>query len=525
MPPSSVPFLSVRGLGKTYAAPVLEDVHLDLLPGEVHALVGENGAGKSTLSRILSGLVRPDRGTMQLQGRPYTPRSKNEGEAAGIHMVMQELNLIGTLSVAENIFLDHLPHRAGWIDFARLRRDAREVLARIGMGDLDPAIPVEQLGVGQQQMVEIAASLWRRCRLLILDEPTAALTDPEVALLFEQVRRLRSEGVAILYISHRLEEIRQIADRLSVLRDGRLVATRPVAEYTLDDIVRLMVGRELGADIFGPPRTPGPVALSVRNLCRGDLVRDVSFELRRGEILGFAGLMGSGRTETMRAVFGADPPESGTIHLHGDPHPIRIRSPRDAVRRGLALLTEDRKAQGLFLSLGIRENLTINALHRIARAGGWLARRAETSAVREWIDKLRVRCHSPDQGIAELSGGNQQKVIVARWLYRDCDILIFDEPTRGVDIGARFEIYRLLTELAAQGKAIVVVSSDLNELISLCDRLAVMSAGRLAATFVRGEWTQDKIMAAALSGHLRPTGTSGPPRPEPRDVAPTATSG
>ena len=497
------PFLSVRGLGKTYATPVLDDVNVDLLPGEVHALVGENGAGKSTFSRILSGLTRPDRGEMQLAGRPYAPRSKNEGEAAGVHMVMQELNLIGTLSVAENIFLDHLPHRAGWIDFARLHRDAREVLGRIGMGDLDPALPVERLGVGQQQMVEIAASLWRDCRLLILDEPTAALTDPEVALLFEQVRRLRADGVAILYISHRLEEIRQIADRLSVLRDGRLVATRPVAEYTLDDIVRLMVGRELSDDLFGPPRTPGPVALSVRGLNRGTQVRNVSFEARRGEILGFAGLMGSGRTETMRAIFGADRPDSGTIHLHGSATPARIRSPRDAVRQGIALLTEDRKAQGLFLSLGIRENLTINALHRVARGGGWLAKSRETGDVRGWIDKLRVRCHSPDQGVAELSGGNQQKVIVARWLYRDCDILIFDEPTRGVDVGARFEIYRVLTELAAQGKAIVVVSSDLNELMSVCDRIAVMSAGELAATFPRGEWTQDKIMSAALSGHLR----------------------
>jgi ribose transport system ATP-binding protein len=496
------PLLTIRDLGKTYAAPVLDGVHLDLLPGEVHALVGENGAGKSTLSRIIAGLTPPDRGTMTFEGQPYSPRTKSEGEAVGVHMVMQELNLIGTLSVAENIFLDHLPHRAGWIDFARLSRDATEVLSRIGMGDLDPRLPVEQLGVGQQQMVEIATSLWRRCRVLILDEPTAALTAPEVSHLFEQVRRLRAEGVAVLYISHRLEEIRLIADRISVLRDGHLVATRDVASMDLDEIVRLMVGRELGSADFTSGRARGPVALSVRGLRLGDKVRDIDFDAYRGEILGFAGLMGSGRTETMRAIFGADALESGKIFLHGGTSPTAIRSPREAVRNGIALLTEDRKAQGLFLALGIRENLTLSALSRLATATGWIRRPEETSTIQRWIERLQIRCGGPDQGIAQLSGGNQQKVIVARWLFRDCDILIFDEPTRGVDIGARFEIYRLLADLAAQGKAVIVVSSDLNELLMLSDRIAVMSAGRLAATFRRGEWTQDGIMAAALSGHL-----------------------
>jgi ribose transport system ATP-binding protein len=500
-----LPVIRLRGIGKSYATRVLDGVDLELFPGEVHALVGENGAGKSTLCRILSGLTPATDGEMTFNGQSYRPRSKREGETAGIHMVMQELNLIGTLSVAENIFLDHLPHRGGWIDFAKLYRQASEVLARIGMRDLDPRTTVDQLGVGPQQMVEIAASLWRNCRILILDEPTAALTEPEVKLLFEQIRRLRASGVAILYISHRLEEIRQIADRISVLRDGRLIATRPAPELALDDIVRLMVGRELGAENFAEGRTPGPVALSVRHLRRGDQVREVSFDAHRGEILGFAGLMGSGRTETMRAIFGADQPDGGEVFLHGSEKSVRFRSPREAVRSGLALLNEDRKAQGLFLSLGIRENLTINSLHRLSGFGGWLHASRETSVVRSWIDKLAVRCHSPDQGIIELSGGNQQKVIVARWLYRDCDILIFDEPTRGVDIGARFEIYHLLADLAAQGKAVIVVSSDLLELMSLCDRIAVMSAGRLAATFRRGEWTQDKIMAAALSEHLAPT--------------------
>jgi len=501
----TAPLLSIRGVCKSYATPVLEGIDLDLMPGEVHALVGENGAGKSTLSRILAGLTSPDAGTLRFAEQPYAPASKRDAENAGVHLVMQELNLVRTLSVAENLFLDRLPHRGGWIRYGPLHRAAAEVLARIGLADLDPRTPVEHLGVGHQQMVEIAARLWRSCRVLILDEPTAALTDPEVDRLFEQVRRLQAEGVAVLYISHRLEEIRRIAGTISVLRDGRLVATRPVRDIAIDEIVRLMVGRDLGSADFSTGRTPGPVALSVRNLVAGPRVRDVGFDLRCGEILGLAGLMGSGRTETVRAIFGADPKDSGEIYLHGEARPARIRHPRDAVRLGLALLTEDRKAQGLFLSLAVRENLTVNTLSEFAGPAGWISRVRESQSVRAWLGKLRVRCASEEQGIAELSGGNQQKVIVARWLLRDCDILIFDEPTRGVDVGARFEIYQLLADLAAQGKAILVVSSDLPELMMICDRIAVLSAGRLAAEFRRGEWTQDKLMTAALSGYLSQT--------------------
>jgi ribose transport system ATP-binding protein len=501
------PTLAIRSLNKSYATPVLDGVDLDLLPGEVHALVGENGAGKSTLSRILAGLTHPDSGTLELDGKAYTPSNKRAAEQAGIHLVMQELNLIRTLSVAENIFLDHLPHRAGWIRYSQLHRDAAEVLARIGLPHLDPQTPVEQLGVGQQQMVEIASRLWRPCRVLILDEPTAALTDPEVASLFQQLRQLQSQGVAILYISHRLEEIRQIAHRISVLRDGHLVATRLATEFPIDDVVRLMVGRELGTANFTAGRSRGPIALAVRNLHAGDRVQNISFDAFRGEILGIAGLMGSGRTETVRAIFGADPIESGQVFLHGNTHPADIRSPRDAVRLGIALLTEDRKGQGLFLSLAVRENLTVNTLQSFAGTGGWISRLRESASVRAWLEKLQVRCESPEQGIAQLSGGNQQKVVVARWLLHDCDILLFDEPTRGVDVGARFEIYQLLADLAAQGKCIVVVSSDLTELMMISDRIAVLSNGRLAAEFTRDAWTQDKIMTAALSGYLSPTTT------------------
>jgi ribose transport system ATP-binding protein len=500
-PPDSV--LAATGLGKSYGpVRVLNEVDLDLRRGEVHALVGENGAGKSTLCRILAGLTPPDTGTLTLHGRPYRPRDRRDAAQHGVRMVLQELNLIGNLTVAESLCLEGLPHRWGWIDRAELARRARAALARVGLSDLDPARPVRELGVGRQQLVEIAAGLARRCDVLILDEPTAALTGAETEHLFAQIAALRAAGTAVLYISHRLEEIRRIADRVTVLRDGRRVATRPAAEFPLDEIVRLMVGRELGHAFARRPHPRGPVALEVRGLRRAPAVRDVSLTLHRGEILGLAGLMGSGRTETVRAIFGADRPDAGEIRLHGAAAPARIRSPRDAVRQGLALLTENRKEQGLLLPLAVRANITLPALRRFASPAGWLRRGAETDAAGRWIGALSIRCRDAEQHVADLSGGNQQKVVIARWLLRDCDVLIFDEPTRGIDVGARFEIYKLLDDLAAQGKAVLVVSSDLPELLALCDRIAVMSAGRIAATFARDAWSEDQIMAAALSGYL-----------------------
>lgn len=494
--------LAAKELSKSYGpVRVLTNVDFDLRRGEVHALVGENGAGKSTLSRILAGLTPPDTGTLTLQGRPYRPRDRRDAERHGVRMVLQELNLISNLTVAESLFLDCLPHRGGWIDRAALARRARAALARVGLGDLDPHRPVHTLGIGQQQMVEIAAGLARRCDVLILDEPTAALTGAEIERLFAQIAALKAAGAGILYISHRLEEVRRVADRVSVLRDGRLVATRPAADFALEDIVRLMVGRELEPANVRRHSVPGPVALEVRGLRRPPAVREVSFQVRRGEILGLAGLMGSGRTETLRAIYGADPPEAGEIRLHGGA-PVRFCSPRDAVRHGLALVTEDRKTQGLLLPLAVRVNLTLASLRAVAGTAGVIRRAAESSRARQWVQRLGIRCRSEEQPVAELSGGNQQKVVLARWLCRDCDILLFDEPTRGIDVGARFEIHRWLDELAVRGKALVVVSSDLTELMLLCDRIAVLSAGRLVATFDRGEWTEDRLMAAALSGHL-----------------------
>ena len=500
--PAAEYLLEVRALSKSYpGAQALADVDFDLAAGQVHALVGENGAGKTTLAGIVSGVIRPDGGSMRLRGRPFAPAGKAQAERAGVRMVMQELNLIPTLTVAENIFIDSMPARGGIIDYRRMNAEAARLMAEVGLAGIEPTRQVGSLGVGQQQMVEIAAGLSRQCDVLILDEPTAALTEAETELLFARIRGLRAAGAGVIYISHRMEEIQRIADRITVLRDGRAVATAAAAETDLDQVIRWMVGRELG--LAGPSarREPGEVAMRVDGLCRGRSVRDVSFDLYRGEILGFAGLMGSGRTETMRAIFGADRREAGEVFLFGSEAPAPIRSPRDAVRQGIALLTEDRKTEGLLMGQCVRVNVTLNRLEDLASRAGWIRRRAETDVAKRLADFLSVRCSSVEQSAAELSGGNQQKLVMARWVYRDCDILIFDEPTRGIDVGAKFEIHQLLADLAQRGKAVIMVSSDLRELLGACDRIAVMSAGRLVRIFDRAEFDQDRIMAAALSGH------------------------
>jgi ribose transport system ATP-binding protein len=494
--------LRVSGLSKSYAAPVLCDVGFDLRPGEIHALVGENGAGKTTLARIIAGLTEADAGQMHLNSRPYAPADRTAAEQGGVRIVMQELNVIGTLTVAESIFIDRLPNRFGFVDRRRLHADAQELMARLGLDDIEPERMVGSLGVGQQQLVEIAAGLSRRCDLLILDEPTAALTATEVDLLFTHLKALRASGVGIIYISHRLEELRRIADRVTVLRDGKVIGTRQAETAPLNDIIRMMVGRDLSEVQRPTGRGRGKLALRVRNLSRGQSVRDVSFEVREGEILGFAGLMGSGRTETMRAVFGADPSDAGAVIVGDGDTPARIRSPRDAIRHGLALLTEDRKEQGLFQPLPVRVNISLARLRELASLGHWIRSREESAVARRYADALAVRYRSVEQPAAELSGGNQQKVVIARWLYRDCHVLLFDEPTRGIDIGAKLDIYRLLADLADRGKAIVVTSSDLLELFAICDRICVMSGGHLAATFERGDWTEGKVMDAAFSGHI-----------------------
>src|SRR5581483_5565710 len=353
------PLLLVKALQKSYSVPVLSDFSFELLAGEVHALVGSNGAGKSTFARILSGLTQADAGEFEFLGKPYCPRSKREAEHAGIVMVMQELNVIGTLTVAENIFLSRLPRRAGFVRFGQLRRMAREALTRVGLNELDPTTPARLLGVGQQQLVEIAGALAQNCRLLILDEPTAALTDPEIDRLFANIRRLQAEGVGIIYVSHRMDEIRRIANRVTVLRDGRRVATHPVEEVTPAGLVREMVGHDLPERKSGSARTAGEVAMRVNHLSAGERVRDVSFEVHQGEILGLAGLIGAGRTETLRAIFGADSKDNGEIILGRDKRPVAIREPADAVRAGIGMVPEDRKLDGLLLAQSIRVNTTL----------------------------------------------------------------------------------------------------------------------------------------------------------------------
>ncbi|MGQ0728210.1 sugar ABC transporter ATP-binding protein [Acidovorax sp.] len=526
----ATPLLAIQAVGKDYTATVLDGVNVELFAGEVLALTGENGAGKSTLSKILCGLEQPTRGGMQLAGQAYAPTSRRDAERHGVRMVMQELGLVPTLTVAENLLMGRLPHRLGWLQRDVLHAAARAQLAKIGLDTIDPATPVSQLGIGQQQMVEIARNLQDNTRILVLDEPTAMLTPRETNYLFEQIAHLTARGVAIIYVSHRLEELRRIADRVAVLRDGRLVDVRPMAGMSEDDLVQRMVGRVV-SDLDHRPRRPvGPVVMSADKLGRGTAVQDVSLELRAGEIFGIAGLVGSGRTELVRLLFGADRADRGSVTLHPNSEqkqpqalvnhapaatqniansptlaPTAPRtwqrgfaSPLQAIAAGVGLVTEDRKSQGLLLSQPIRINATLSDLSAVSR-GGWLQRGLESRLVQGFIRTLRVRCHGPEQPVGQLSGGNQQKVVFARWLHREGRVLLLDEPTRGVDVGARAELYGELDRMAAEGRALLMVSSDLRELMAMADRIGVMSAGRLVAVFERGEWSEQSLLAAAFS--------------------------
>ena len=492
--------LQGRGIGKTYATPVLAGVDFELHAGEVLALTGENGAGKSTLSKIVAGLVQPTDGTLTLAGTPFAPASRQDAERLGVRMVMQELSLVSTLSVAENLLLGRLPNRFGFIRGDALNEAAARQMALIGLQDIDPRLPVSALGVGYQQMVEIARSLVGECRLLILDEPTATLTSREITHLFRQIALLKARGVAIVYISHRLDELQQVADRVMVLRDGRHIDTRPMRELTQADIVRSMVGRDVHEGLDRDVRPRGKRALAVRGLARGNVVRDVSFDLHAGEVLGLAGLVGSGRTELLRLIHGADRKDSGDVLLGDATVPAKIASPVQAVRAGIGFVTEDRKSQGLLLPQSIRVNTTLANLRAVSRAG-WLQGEEERREVERLRELLRVRSDSIEQPVDQLSGGNQQKIVFARWLHRDCDVLLLDEPTRGVDIGARADIYAQMDRLAADGKALLMVSSDLRELMSVCDRIGVMSAGRLVRIFERGQWTEQLLLEAAFSAY------------------------
>ncbi|MCC9608647.1 sugar ABC transporter ATP-binding protein [Blastopirellula sp. JC732] len=500
--------LEVQGVTKRYGeATVLNDCQLQVRAGEIHALLGGNGAGKSTLVRIIAGLVSPTAGEMKLNGTSYAPSQKREAEEAGVQIVQQEFNLIPTLSVAENLLLTRLPSLGGVINRKELHRRAKTALERLDLHDISTDAIVETLGVGQQQMIEIAAALDRQCKLLILDEPTAALSVAEVEALFPWLENLRAKGVGIIYISHRLDEVARLSDRITVLRDGQYFGTYETSQLTTDQMVDLMTG-----DVHNPAsHHPNPeetlgekssdFALRVEGISGGK-VQDVSFEVRRGERFGIAGLVGSGRTELLRLIFGADVASRGHIYLDNSDTPRRFRHPSEAVAAGLAMVTEDRKQNGLLLPQSIRANSTLAALGKRFSRWGVIRSQAEAESAESHRESMEIRCTSIEQHTSALSGGNQQKVVIARWLTTEASVFLFDEPTRGIDVPARRRIYRLIDTLADEGKTIVIVSSDLEELFETCDRIAVMSNGRLCEIFSRPDMSHDAIMRAAFSGYL-----------------------
>lgn len=490
------PLLSMRGIVKSFpGVRALRGVDLELRRGEVLALLGENGAGKSTLIKVLAGAHAPDAGSIELHGQETRFHSPLEARQAGIAVIYQEFNLVPSLTAIENIFLGQEPAIAGFVRRSEEWRRAAEVFARIGVS-IPTDAPCRDLSVAQQQIVEIARALTFDARIVVMDEPSATLTPQEVERLFLIIRDLRSKGISIIYISHRLEEVYTIAEQVLVLRDGEAIDFRPVGEVTRDELIRLMVGRRLEEE-FPKRQVPiGPPRFVVRGLTRGNKVRDVSFEVRRGEVVGLTGLVGAGRTETARLLFGADRKEAGTFELDG--RLLEIRSPRDAIRAGIALLTEDRKGQGLVLAQSVRENFSLPNLRHFSSLG-FVRRQSERQALDRHIENLRIRLASPEQPASNLSGGNQQKVVLAKWLERNSEVLIFDEPTRGIDVGAKVEIYRLINDLAAAGKAILLISSELPEVLGMCDRILVMHEGRLTGdiTDIRHA-TQEDILRLAV---------------------------
>jgi ribose transport system ATP-binding protein len=509
------PLLRTSQLTKQYGSvTVVDHVDFEVRAGETHALLGANGAGKSTFCRMIAGLVTPSAGSLQFLEKPITFANKQDAEAVGIEIVQQELNLIPTLSIAENLFFGRLPQSCGIIQQNQLFRRAAELLARVSLGHLDPAMLVQKLGVGQQQLIEIAKALGRSCRLLILDEPTAALSHRESQLLFEQMTALKSQGVGIIYISHRLDEIKHITDRLTILRDGKLVATHDTRDVSIETMIRLMSGTDsddssqtnqhvsshVSSSIPMAHDSRSDQAIVVENLSCG-MVRDISFSVRRGERLGITGLVGAGRTELLRALFGADQAKAGAVYIGSDPKPYRFSSPSQAVRHGLVLITEDRKQSGLLLAHSIRDNSILASLWTKFSRGGLFLNRKSRRQSQESIVELDVRCRDMEQAVGTLSGGTQQKVVLAKWLLRGGSVFLFDEPTRGIDIAARRRIYDVIADLAREGKGIIVVSSDLEELLETCDRIAVMSLGRLVKTFDRSEFDREKIMDASFVGH------------------------
>ncbi len=488
--------LEMKNIDKRFSGVhALKSVDFELKSGEVHALMGENGAGKSTLIKVLCGIHQRNGGTVKLFGEEVNFRNIAEAQAAGISVIHQELNMMNHLTVAQNIYIGREPIKGISIDDRRMVQDAKALFERIGVS-IDPTVQLGTLTVGKQQMVEIAKAVSHDCKLLVLDEPTAALTQTEVEELFKIMNDLRDKGIGMIYISHRMDEINRISDRVTVMRDGEYVGTVNTAETTKDEIVKMMVGRVIYGDRKTESRVPpdAPVVLEVEHLNRGREVKDVSFKLRRGEILGFSGLMGAGRTEVARAIFGADEKDGGTVKINGKT--VNIKTPEQAVKNGICYLSEDRKRYGLLLDKSVAENSVLASLDDFIEAG-WINDRKISQKAEETNAMLRTKTPSMEQQLKNLSGGNQQKVIVARWLIEDSDIFIFDEPTRGIDIGAKSEMYELMERLVSEGKSIIMISSELAEIQRLSDRIIVMCEGRVTAELDCSEATQEEIMKYA----------------------------
>jgi len=500
-----VSLLEIRGIAKRFGATVaLDSVDLALEAGQVRALIGENGAGKSTLMNILAGGVRADRGEMELDGRLYAPASPLEARRRGVALIHQDLSLCPHLTVAENILLGVEPSRWGWIDGDAARRKALALLEHFGHPQLHPDRRVGTLPIAAQQVVEICRALAADARILLMDEPTSSFQREDVDRLFTLIRRLAAQGMAVIYISHFLEEVREIADAYTVLRDGRSVGAGEIARTSDEELISLMVGRSIavGGGLF-PDRVRthgGEVFLTVEGVAAPPALRDASFELRRGEILGIAGLMGSGRTELVRALFGLERGASGRIAVRGRAVAVHGATPAQRLSQGFGYLSEDRTREGLALPLSIADNVTATNLSALSRGWGWLDLKRQWAAARRWIDTLHIRARDPLQPVRALSGGNQQKVAVGRLLNQDAEVFLLDEPTRGIDIGSKEQIYETIARCAAEGKAVLLVSSYLPELFGLCDRLAVMSRGRLSEARPIEEWTPETVLATAIGG-------------------------
>lgn len=492
------PLLKMEHISKSFpGVKALSDVQVELQYGEVLALVGENGAGKSTLMKILTGIYQKDEGTITLQGKEISVTSPKHAQELGISIIHQELNLMKDLTIAENIFIGREPKGALnlLVDDKKLNNQARELFNKLNL-DLDPKTKVQNLTVAKQQMVEIAKALSFNSKILIMDEPTTALTEIEIEKLFEIINSLGKKGVGIIYISHRMDELKRISDRITVMRDGTYIDTLTTAKTDMSKVIQLMVGRHVY--IESKPNIAGgnkEIVLQMKNISTKALLKNVSFELKKGEILGFAGLMGAGRTEVARVLFGADPATTGTISLHGKE--VTIHSPAAAVKHGIGYLSEDRKQFGLLVNMDVKSNIALATIKDYQSKALFVSDSKVRKIASQYVEQLKIKTPSVDQQIRFLSGGNQQKVVIAKWLQKDCDILIFDEPTRGIDVGAKGEIYKLLDELAASGKSIIMISSELPEILRMSHRIVVMAEGKITGVLSSEEATQEKIMEYA----------------------------